>query len=164
MAHSSLAIANEFIQRGLEPGARPLTHMQIQKLVYLSHGWSLGAAGLPLIEDQVEAWKFGPVIRKVYAALSRCGDAPVTREIHVGDDTIFYRGDDRGDVVSEPLTVAEDEILQLVWNSYGHLPAFKLSALTHQPGTPWSKTYAVGVNRVIPEELIAEHFRQLMAA
>jgi uncharacterized phage-associated protein len=163
MAHSSLAIANEFIQRGLRGDTPPLTHMQIQKLIYLAHGWNLGANGQPLIEDPIEAWKFGPVIRKVYSALSKYGDAPVKRPIHWGDDNILYRGGDGGLAVEE-LSNAEKEIIELCWQSFGELPAFKLSALTHQPGTPWSETFALGANRVIPNELIEAHFRQSLAA
>lgn len=162
MPHSSLAIANEFIRRGLEPGARPLTNMQIQKLVYLAHGWTLGACDEPLIEDPVEAWKFGPVVRKVYSALSKYGSAPVKREIRWGEDTIFYHGDD-GEVAYDELAPIEAEMTELVWANYGKYPAFQLSALTHQADTPWSDTYQPGVNRVIPNSLIRDHFKQLLA-
>lgn len=162
MSHSSLAIANEFIRRAAENDARPLTNMQIQKLVYLAHGWNLGACGEPLIEDPVEAWKFGPVVRRLYAALSRYGNSPVTSLISWGDDTILYSGDD-GDEAYEELEEGENNVIDLVWRNYGKYPAFKLSALTHQPNTPWSQTFALGSNRVIPNALIEDHFRRLMA-
>jgi len=38
----------------------PLTPMQVLKLAYIAHGWQLGLHGRPLINEPVEAWKYGP--------------------------------------------------------------------------------------------------------
>lgn len=160
MPHSSLAIANEFIRRA--EGVSGLTHMKLQKLVYLAHGWSLGAFDAPLIEDDVEAWDFGPVIRRLYDALRRFGRSFVTKRIHWGDDTPF-RFDDREEAVAE-LTPNERAVVDLVWEKYGNYPAFQLSALTHQDGTPWTQTFQAGRNGVINNDLIKDHFKQLLAA
>jgi hypothetical protein len=97
---SSLAIANEFLERA-QRERRPLTHMQLQKLVYLAHGWNLAVNGRPLIEDEIEAWDFGPVIRRLYDALSRYGANSVTRLIRWGDD---------GPVQDENPTIAQGKI------------------------------------------------------
>lgn len=156
MPHSSLAIANEFIRRA----DRPLTHMQLQKLVYLAHGWSLGALHAPLIEDDVEAWDFGPVIRRLYDALRCYGRGPVQRPINWGDDTPFR--DDDGEEAFAQLTPDENAVIDLVWRKYGAFPAFKLSALTHQPGTPWTETFAHGRNGVISQDRISDHFSGLL--
>ena len=155
MAHSSLAIANEFIRRA--EGKRPLTHMQVQKLVYLAHGWALGALGQPLIDDDVEAWDFGPVVRKLYDALRAYGRGPITRAIHWGDDTPF-RSDD-GEEAFEQLSEEEQTVVDLVWEKYGGFPAFKLSALTHEPDTPWSGAYAWGRDGAIRNDAIREYFQ-----
>jgi len=156
LPHSSLAIANEFIRRA----ERPLTHMQLQKLVYLAHGWALGAFAAPLIEDDVEAWDFGPVIRRLYDALRYYGRGPITRPIHWGDDTPF-RSDD-GEEAFAQLSPDQAAVVDLVWNKYGSFPAFKLSALTHQDGTPWTETFSKGRNGVIPQDQIQEHFAGLL--
>lgn len=164
MAHSSLAIANEFIRRGLAQGASGgLTQMQVQKLVYLAHAWTLAGLDQPLIEDPVEAWKFGPVIRKLYSALSRYGRDKISREICWGEDTILFSGDD-GDIAEELLTPLEAAIVESIWDIYGKYPAFKLSALTHEPDSPWSQTYDERTNRIIPEPLIKEYFKEKLAA
>lgn len=160
MAHSSLAIANEFIRRA--QGARPLTHMQVQKLVYLAHGWNLGAYSRGLIEDDVEAWEFGPVIRRLYDALRGYGRGPVTRLIRWGDDTPF-KSDDYEEAYAQ-LTAEENEIVNLVWEKYGSFPAFKLSALTHEPGTPWSNAFNQGRNRVIKTDSIRNYFAEKLPA
>jgi uncharacterized phage-associated protein len=158
MAHSSLAIANEFIRRA---EGRPLTHMQVQKLVYLAHGWSLGALGQPLIDDDVEAWAFGPVVRKLYDALRDYGRGPITRPIRWGDDTPFLSDD--GEEAVEPLSDDEQTVIDVIWEKYGHFPAFKLSAMTHEPDTPWFNAYEPGRNGAISDEAIREYFHERFA-
>ena len=61
MVHTPLAIANAFIERALRE-EYPITHMKVQKLVYIAHGWSLGIRGEDLINENIMAWKYGPVI------------------------------------------------------------------------------------------------------
>jgi uncharacterized phage-associated protein len=40
----------------------PLSHMQLQKILYYAQGYLLGMNGQKLFEDIIEAWKHGPVI------------------------------------------------------------------------------------------------------
>jgi len=56
----STEIATVFIRRGLEHG-RAFDQMQLQKLIYIAHGWSLAATGEPLTGDRPEAWDLGPI-------------------------------------------------------------------------------------------------------
>jgi uncharacterized phage-associated protein len=62
MPYPAAAIANEFIKVAKRNGVL-LTPMKLQKLVYFAHGWYLALLGKPLINEPVEAWKFGPVIQ-----------------------------------------------------------------------------------------------------
>ena len=61
MRYKALAIANYYIDKANVEDT-PLDHLRLQKLVYLAHGWHLAIHGRPLIEESVEAWKYGPVI------------------------------------------------------------------------------------------------------
>jgi uncharacterized phage-associated protein len=160
--YSSLAIANEFIARSLADESRRITQMQAQKLVYLAHGWSLAGLDEPLVEDQFQAWEFGPVIPKLYSALRRYGRSPISGLICWGDDTPFPFDDD-GEA-HEELNPDEAAIIDFVWETYGSFPAFKLSALTHQPGTPWSNSFEHSRNRPIEDEQIKRHFQELLRA
>lgn len=141
MSHySSLAIANEFLERA-QNSKRELTHMQLQKHVYLAHGWNLAVNGKPLIEDDVEAWEFGPVIRKLYDALSHYGSGPISRLIRWGDDTPAKFMSNGAGVAKEKLPPQERAVIEKVWETYGGFKAFQLSALTHAEGSPWQKVY-----------------------
>ena len=66
--HDSNKIANEFLRLAKESG-QSLTPMQLLKLVFIAHGWMLGLYGEPLISDDVQAWKYGPVIPDLYQTL-----------------------------------------------------------------------------------------------
>jgi len=158
MPYVSLPLANEFLNRASTAG-RSLTQMQLQKLVYLSHGWHLAETETALSAEGFEAWQFGPVNRKLYNALSRYGSRAVSRLIRWGDDTPFMSDD--GEDAIEELNASGNDVIDLVWDVYGHYPAFKLSALTHKDGTPWSQTFEAGRNNPIPDVLIREHFREL---
>lgn len=136
--------------------------MQVQKLVYFAHGWSLALTGHGLVEDQVQAWDFGPVFPTLYSALRKFGRNRIDRVLRWGEDTPFSF-DDAGEAFEE-LTAEERSIIDQVWNAYGKFPAFKLSALTHEPGTPWETAFESGKNRPISDDEIKAYFTNLMQA
>jgi uncharacterized phage-associated protein len=70
-------IANEFIRLAAEEG-RTFDPMQLQKLVYIAHGWNLASFNQPLTGDRPEAWEFGPVYVRLSEALAAYGYEPVT--------------------------------------------------------------------------------------
>ncbi|MCC7437458.1 MAG: DUF4065 domain-containing protein [Armatimonadetes bacterium] len=64
--YDSRIVGNSFLDIALKDGTA-LTPMKLLKLVYIAHGWHLGIMGKPLISDEVQAWKYGPVIPKLYS-------------------------------------------------------------------------------------------------
>ena len=153
MAVWSTQAANKIITLSLQSGGT-LTHMQIQKLVYISHGWSLAVLGERLTLDDPEAWSFGPVYRLIWERLGHTGRFPVTATIPESQ-LLPYSG-----AVRQELDRKASEIIEKVFNSYGELQGFQLSALTHREGTPWRQVYADGQGRNDPvyPALIREHF------
>lgn len=150
----STEAANELISLSKE---RPLTHMHIQKLVYISHGWMLAISDRILTIDDPEAWRFGPVYRLIWDNLRHAGPYPVTNKI---PDTKIapYPG-------STPQGLDDDDrqMVGMVYQAYKHLEAFQLSALTHREGTPWRTVYHDGDGRdqYIPSFMIKKHFQEL---
>ena len=141
--HDSRAVANKIIRFAIDDG-RPLTPLQIIKLVYFCHGWMLALYGKPLFRDYVQAWKYGPVVPNVYHALKHYGGDPVTSEIPLPE---------------EQFDEDEEYLIGQVYAAYGHLHGIRLSQLTHAPGTPWDVIWSqTGSNSVIPNELIREHY------
>lgn len=146
---SAVTLANKFIDLAKRDSV-PLTNMQLQKLVYIAHGWALALLGEGgLIYDPVEAWQWGPVIPSLYHNLSKYGAGEVDAPI----PDVF---------AAQKLSASEKNLIHSVWRSYGRMSGFKLSTITHQDNTPWSRTVKdFGLRSVIPESYIADHYRQL---
>lgn len=121
-----------------------LTPMQLIKLVYLSHGWMLGLHSKPLINEEVEAWKYGPVIPKLYHEIKHYRSQPV--------ENINY---DSGAVDKD-----SQDIINQVYKKYGHLPGITLSMVTHETNSPWEMTWNNG-GTVISNDLIAYYYQGL---
>ena len=129
---------------------RTLTPMQVLKLVYIAHGWHLGLYGRPLVNETVEAWQYGPVIRSLYREYKRFGSRPI-------DDIVSCK--------PEGFDAEEEDTIEQVWRAYGTRTGVSLSALTHQPDSPWSQTVErSGINSDISDDLIEDHYRRLAQA
>jgi hypothetical protein len=152
MATGAHTVANRFLELARESG-QSLTPLQLMKLVYISHGWMLGLHNRPLVTDPIEAWKFGPVIPRLYRSVKAYGGSEVTMPLKPVSH-------------SEPaLDPDEEDIVRQTFDIYGHLSGVRLSALTHKQGTPWAQTWTAGSWAAqIPDDLIAEHYSQLAHA
>lgn len=127
---------------------KSLTPMQLMKLTYIAHGWSLGIRNIDLFPNRIEAWQYGPVIPDLYRATKSYGRNPIPMDA-IGDP--------------ENIAVSDDDLafLEDVYSKYGHLDGIALSYLTHQRGTPWDKCYRPGVYGIeIPDELIRKHYEE----
>lgn len=146
--YSSLVVANRLLALAREKN-QTLTPMQLIKLVYMCHGWMLGLYGRPLIRDEVQAWKFGPVIPQLYRVVRDFRSSPVADMLAVP--------------TREPeLDEVAEDIIRQVSEIYGNYDGITLSNMTHQPGTPWAQTWDLhGWGLGISNDLIESHYRSL---
>lgn len=145
--HDSRTIANRFLELAAADG-RGLTQMQLQKLVYIAHGWKLGLTGGPLIRDEVQAWQWGPVIPRLYNTIRNYKDQPVRGPLTTDVDA--------------PLDATEESLVHQIYDLYGSYSGPQLSKLTHAAGTPWALTYvpkSFGLG--ISNDKIQDHYRRL---
>lgn len=161
MAHyPATTIANEFLRHAAEDG-ESITHMKLQKLVYLAHGFYLAiSGGDPLIKEKIRAWKYGPVINEMYAAFSKYGGEPVQKPYKtyaVQDGKIGFVAAGLDDDDEDELANA---VVHRVWSVYGNRSAIELSAMTHRPGSPYRTAVSQG-RRVIPRQIILDNFKEL---
>lgn len=151
MAHDAAKIANKFLELAEESGMT-LTPMHVLKLVYIAHGWSLALRGLPLIENDIEAWQYGPVIPDLYHKIKVYGSGPIKEMLRTRD--------------ASDLETEEQSLIAAVFKAYKEFSAFKLSALTHAQGTPWFEVWNVekghfDKNLKIRNDKIKSHFSSL---
>lgn len=154
-------VANEFITLAAGEG-RELDQVQLQKLVYIAHGWCLATTGQPLTGDRPAAWDFGPVYRRLAEALSRCGMNPVTRRI---GDQHASRQTSRLVPSRSDLDDLERDVIARVYQEYSAFNASQLSNLTRRGRAPWAQIFAQGQGRFrdIPHETIRAQFVEIAA-
>lgn len=146
--YSSVAVANRFLALARENHGS-LTPMQLLKLVYIAHGWTLGLYGRPLIRDEVEAWQYGPVIPRLYGAVRKYRSSPV-------EGPLRARG---GNEELDPIAA---DIVEQVYGIYGKMTGPTLSRLTHAEGTPWAAIYEPGeFGLTIPNDIIEDHYARM---
>lgn len=144
--HSSVEVANYVIDKAKNKGSY-LTPMQVIKLVYLCHGWMLGLYNRPLIKEPIEAWQYGPVIKKLYQKVKQYRSNPIDKKIDSTEGTF---------------TEEEQSVMDQVIDKYSKLSGIALSTLTHANGTPWSNTWTPQIqNLTISNDLIEDHFKKL---
>lgn len=158
MTHSALSIANAFLDLA-KADCKAISPMKLQKLVYYAHGWHLGLFGEPLIDETIEAWKYGPVIQPIYHEFKSFGSSDITRAGTVFDLDTF-------DLI-EPRPEGDEDVLALVktvWDEYGKFSALKLSSMTHISNGPWAKArygHEEARSVPIPNESIRSYFEAL---
>lgn len=146
MGSKSLAVAQCIVDKS----ETPITPMKLLKLVYIAHGYRLGLDGAPLLDEQVQAWKFGPVVASVYHAVRDYCSCPVTKVAGAGEWTGL-------------LTIRELMIISIVLDKYGQVDAVALSGATHKSGTPWSTTWEYHEqNAEISNDLITYFYRNMI--
>jgi uncharacterized phage-associated protein len=151
---SPFAIANEFIKLA---GREALSSSELQKLVFVAHGWNLAYNKQPLIAGNAEAAESGPVFRELADHLARLGEGPVAKLLSPAPRMAIFGGDARPYVAA--LSDPEKMVIASVWKRYGRVGAFKLASLTQQVGSPWYTTfYSSGRNAVLEPEQIRQYF------
>jgi len=168
--YKSKAVFNSFYERARAEGI-PLTPMKAIKLVYFAHAWNLGFFKKPLLNEPVEAWKFGTVIPSLYHSLKIYGantiDFPIIKhpddyylDLLLGD----YNNIPESEIIpSDSLTDDERDIVDAVWNSYKHMDGLQMSNIIHQAGTPWARIWNDGNcarHAIIPDDLIRQYYSE----
>lgn len=144
MSARAIAVANYLLQQCAKNGDPAVTPMQLIKLAYIAHGWTMGLTGKPLLDEQVAAWQYGPVIPSIYHAVKHFKSLPVSQ------------------LPTVPVAFSDDErnIMDQVAQKYGRFTGVQLSAMTHQLGTPWDITWKrSGKNAVISNDLIETFYK-----
>jgi uncharacterized phage-associated protein len=140
-------VANQFLDRG-QRDAVSIEPMKLQKLMYLAHGWHLAFLNDGLIAQEIEAWKYGPVIPEVYREFKEFKASPITRIAPVASGSILPSQVQAG-------------LLDNVWNIYKDKSGIYLSMLTHESGSAWEiarRDCGRWYSPVIPNVLIRDEF------
>ncbi|NEO58998.1 MAG: DUF4065 domain-containing protein [Moorea sp. SIO4G2] len=119
-----LNAARYFIVKAYDDGMEAeMTNMKLQKLLYYAQSLHLALYDQPLFDEQIQAWRYGPVCPRAYRFYSEfeAKQLPIPKKdflSNIPDDKI--------------------KLLEETWEYFGSYHAFRLSNMTHGE-FPWQK-------------------------
>jgi uncharacterized phage-associated protein len=133
--YSALVIASQFVNRAIENG-KPVTQMKLQKMLYIAQGLHLAYTGKPIINETIQAWKYGPVIPNIYDYYKNWGNFPIIKPTIIGafSESAISTGLD-------VLCDSAENIIDITWDITKDIDAVKLSNWTHEINSPWHKSF-----------------------
>ena len=155
-------IAN-YILRYFHVNKKEITHLKLQKLLYIAYGWNLvlNKEHPRLFDESIQAWKLGPVIPSVYYYYKN--------KKEIGDEDYIFSYGDENFVESIPSKIPvidknDDQTLKIVnavIEKYKDVNASDLVKRLHEENSPWYKTYnkggqARGINQPLDDYDIIE--------
>lgn len=150
--YSVFRISNWFIKKGNEDGAE-MTPMRLLKLVFFSYAWYLTLFKKKLFVSDIEAWKYGPVIPSLYYQYKVYGDRIVPLEAQVNKNILD----------KYPIDNDTQEFLETIYDKYRNISTLDLSAISHNPGSPWSQ--AIDKNEsYIDDEKILNYYGKFISS
>lgn len=112
-----------------------ITNLKMQKLLYYAQAWYMvNNGGKPLFSDEIQAWKYGPVVPAVYHFFKEYNSCPISHAVTEAD--ISSVGQHERDFLDE--FAAE----------YFSMSATELVSMTHNEA-PWKTAYGKGDNAAI---------------
>lgn len=147
MAYSSLSVANAFIELAKNEG-KALTNMQLQKLVFFAHGYTLAFLDRELTSDTIKAWTFGPVYSLLYNTLRIYGRNPIQESLP-GIPEVAQNS-------------SELQVIESVWNAYKFHSAYQLSNISHNIGSPWHQVWNSDKFGEIPDSITRDYYKRLI--
>lgn len=164
--HDALAIANYFVQAARAAGLanRDFPPTKVHGLVYLAHGWLLGSAGAPIVNDRIFAGRDGVLVPALRDA-GCWGTRNVTEPV-----AVVKMDEARGIMVERaPMLNPRDatvSALAWVWKTYGAMTSFAIAEHIKEAGGPWDEVWNDPKRdgeepRPIPDEAIRKWFRGL---
>ena len=144
MSEQYEVISNWFVNKGIDD-EKELSPQKLQNLLYLSHGWHLAIYDEPLLTEEFEAWKFGPMLNELYLKYKNIGNFLITiREKKI------------------PMEEKTEKFLDFIWDRYKIFSDEEIHSLTHQNDSPWKHIVnnpKKNADQVIPNILLKNFYK-----
>ena len=123
--NNPIDVARYFIIKAYEDGIEAeMTNMKVQKLLYYAQSLHLALYDEPLFNEEIQAWRYGPVCPPAYQFYSR----------FEADQLPIPDKEESLKTISEETKV----LLEEVWEYFGPYHPYPLSDMTHGE-FPWKK-------------------------
>lgn len=134
--YNAIDVANYIINKSIDINA-PVSNLKLQKLLYYVQAAKLVKDGVPMFEDDISAWKYGPVVESVYHrfkiyANTQINEKVVCRGIDFLSDFLSNDEYDPCEFISTEDCIIIDKIIE----AYKDHTAMQLVRKTHNEA-PW---------------------------
>lgn len=159
MAYNVLEVSQHIINYSIE-NERPVTNLKLQKILYYIQAAFLVEFGEPCFDEEIEHWRHGPVIPKVYSKYKSYMDRRIRDRQE--NDIDIYIGENASLVIKRidynEVDFFEDdlELMNEVIDSYSNTDPWEMVDKTHGE-QPWIGT---NPNEIITKESIKEFFKR----
>ena len=125
----------------------PVSNLKLQKMLYFLDMTYLVNTGKRLIDEDFEAWQYGPVIKDVYERFSSYAATPIELKQDFSENF--------------PSKYA-NEIQQKI-NNLARIRTSYLVDISHKEGTPWDIVYnnGMGNHRIISNTILYEYAKNI---
>ncbi|MFH1934297.1 MAG: type II toxin-antitoxin system antitoxin SocA domain-containing protein [Pseudomonadota bacterium] len=118
-----------------------ITNLKMQKLLYYAQAWYLVNYSQPLFDEQIKAWKFGPIIESIYHHFKRFRYSPIQ----------FLNKEN----IEEKISQKEKMYLDEFYSIFIRYSASDLTQLSHNEA-PWKNT---SQGETIPQDTIKNFYK-----
>jgi len=155
---NTAAVANYFLSLARRDNIE-VSHMKLQKLLYYAHGWYLALKEEPLLDDPIQAVRYGVWIMSVYSFFINYGNNSISSLLM---PDLFYELYPEYPEIKSPFA---KNLVEKVWDIYKPFSAIVLASMSTMSGSPWDTTrkFCDKNKRMIEmsDEIIMHHFKQL---
>lgn len=131
---SALDVAKYLLYIAFQNGDT-ITNLKMQKLLYYAQAWYMvNNNGKLLFSDEIQAWKYGPVVPSVYQFFKEYNSYPIHHSVTEADISMIAEH--------------ERDFLNEFAVEYFSMSATELVSMTHNEA-PWKVAYAKGINTKI---------------
>ena len=113
------------------------THLKLEKLVYLCFAEYLCKYDKKLFNDQIFAYKYGPVVKSVYDKYRGGHSMEIEQDEKDIDAKYIYEMPSRSRIMFAEDGIGKIKVIDETIEKYGDLSANDLVKLTHKKNTPW---------------------------
>lgn len=125
MTYPAEAIAKYIIWHEWE-AKRPVSNLRLQKFLYFVQAYCIATNGIPLFDDKMYGWDFGPVIPEVYEKYRKYGSMIIQDVKDCSDAPIFDIEKERIDLMLEACSdKSNTELLEITQNQTPWKMAYK---------------------------------------
>lgn len=143
----ALDLAAHVVNRCMDLG-EPTTHFKLQKMLYILEVKSLVHSGKSLIDENFEAWEYGPFLKSVYDKYS-----------YMAACEMLVRQKRDRELPSDQRNAIINNIDELAG-----MNLWELAQISMEPNTPWAKVYKKGAQVKIPNQLMVSYAKALREA